>query len=158
MSKFGVSFGGFATTTSILTALKLVTVARVPVEIVEVAGFGAGTVAPADIQHEMTLAAVSAAGAGTGAASPPTPEPMGMNKIDAASSSFLWKMTAEPTTYATVFPVLISFNQRGGMRWAVPQGEGVKVNNANTEKGCGMKVISSAVGTVDGYMHFWEDN
>lgn len=156
MAKYGASFAAFATTTSILTALKLVTVTKVPVEIIEVAGFGSGTVAPADIQHEMTLAAVSAAGAGTGAASPPTPEPMGANKLVAASSSFLWKMTAEPTTYATVFPVLISFNQRGGMRWAVPRGEGVGDVFENTQMHQGWRVRSSAVGTVDGYMHFWE--
>lgn len=156
MSKYGASFASFATTTSVLTALKLVTVTKVPIEIVEVAGFGGGLVAPADIQHSMTLSAVSAAGAGTGAASPPTPEPMGQNKLDAANSSFLWKMTAEPTTYATVFPVLISFNQRGGMRWAVPRGEGVGDVFENTQMHQGWRVQSSAVGTVDGYMHFWE--
>lgn len=156
MAKYGVSFGGFATTTSILTALKLVTVTKVPVEIVEAVMFGSGTVAAADVQHEATLAAVSAAGAGTGAASPPTPEPFGPNKQVAASSSILWKMTAEPTTYATVFPVLLSFNQRGGMRWAVPRGEGVGDIFENTQMHQGWRVRSSAVGTVDGYLHWWE--
>lgn len=156
MAKYGVSFGGFATTTSILTALKLVTATKVPVEIVELAMYGSGTVAPADIQHEATLAAVSAAGAGTGTASPPTPEPFGPNKQAAASSSILWKMTAEPTTYATVFPVLFSFNQRGGMRWAVPRGEGVGSIFENTQMHEGFRIRSSAVGTVDGHMHWWE--
>ena len=75
MPKYGVSFGSFATTTSVLTALKLVTATKVPVEIVEAAMYGGGLVAAADIQHQCTLAAVSAAGAGTGTASPPTPEP-----------------------------------------------------------------------------------
>lgn len=154
--KYGVSFGGFATTTSILTALKLVTVTKAPVEVVEVSMYGAGTVAPADIQHECTLAAVSAAGAGTGAASPPTPEPFGPNKLVASASSILWKMTAEPTTYATVFPVLFSFNQRGGMRWAVPRGEGVGNIFENTQMHLGQRVRSSAVGTVDGHLHWWE--
>jgi hypothetical protein len=156
MPKYGASFGAFATTTSILTALKLVTATKVPVEIVEAAMFGSGTVAPADIQHECTLAAVSAAGAGTGTASPPTPEPFGPNKQQAASSSFLWKMTAEPTTYATVFPVLFSFNQRGGMRWAVPRGEGMGNVFEATQMHIGQRVRSSAVGTVDGHLHFWE--
>lgn len=156
MAKYGVSFGSFATTTSILTALKLVTATKVPVEIVELTGFGGGLVAPADIQHQMTLGAVSAAGAGTGAGSPPTPEPFGPNKQVAASSSILWKMSAEPTTYASVFPVLISFNQRGGMRWAVPRGEGVGSVFENTSMHEGWRVQSSAVGTVDGSMNFWE--
>lgn len=156
MPKYGASFGSFATTTGVLTALKLVTATKVPVEVVELAGFGGGVVAAADIQHQMTGAAVSAAGAGTGAASPPTPEPFGPNKQQAASSSFLWKMTAEPTTYATVFPILISFNQRGGMRWAVPRGEGWGNVFEATQMHLGWRVQSSAVGTVDGYMHFWE--
>lgn len=156
MPKYGVSFGAFATTTSILTALKLVTATKVPVEIVEAAMYGSGTVAPADIQHECTLAAVSAAGAGTGTASPPTPEPFGPNKQQAASSSILWKMTAEPTTYASVFPVLFSFNQRGGMRWAVPRGEGMGNVFEATQMHVGMRVRSSAVGTVDGNLHWWE--
>lgn len=154
--KYGVSFGGFATTTSILTTLKLVTVTKVPVEIVECAMFGSGTVAPADIQHECTLCAVSAAGAGTGTASPPTPEPFGPNKQVAATSTILWKMTAEPTTYATVFPVLFSFNQRGGMRWAVPRGEGMGNVFEATQMHIGQRVRSSAVGTVDGMLNFWE--
>lgn len=155
MPKFGASFASFATTTGVLTALKLVTVTKIPVEVVELAGFGGGLVAPADIQHSMTAAPVSAAGAGTGAASPPTPEPMGANKT-AAASSFLWKMTAEPTTYGSVFPILISFNQRGGMRWAVPKGEGYGNVFENTSMHIGFRVQSSAVGTVDGYLQFWE--
>ena len=105
MAKFGVSWGDFATTTAVITMIKLVSVTKAPVEIVEAAMYGGGTTAPADVQHAATLARVSAAGAGTGTASPPTPEPFG-NTLAAASSTILWKMTAEPTTYATVFPVL----------------------------------------------------
>ena len=156
MAKYGVSFGAFATTTSILTALKLMSATKVPVEIVETAMYGSGTVAPADIQHECTMAAVSAAGAGTGAASPPTGEPFGPNKAAAAAATILWKMTAEPTTYATVFPILFSFNQRGGMRWAVPRGEGMGNVFENTQMHIGQRVRSSAVGTVDGHLHWWE--
>lgn len=155
MAKYGVSFGSFATTTGVLTAMKLVTATKVPVEIVELAMYGGGLVAAADIQHQCTLAAVSAAGAGTGTASPPTPEPM--RKMSPASgSTVLWKMTAEPTTYATVFPILFSFNQRGGMRWAVPQGEGAANQFENTQMHFGQRVQSSAVGTVDGEMQWWE--
>jgi hypothetical protein len=156
VAKYGVSFGGFPTTTSILTALKLVSIAAKPYEVVELGMFGSGSVAPADIQHEATAAFVTAAGAGTGAASPPTPEPMRKSSA-AASCTILWKMTAEPTTYATVFPVLFSFNQRGGMRWAVPQGEGLANQFENTQMHLGLRVRSSAVGTVDGMMNWWEN-
>lgn len=155
MPKYGVSFAGYTTTTGVKTALKLVTIAGKPYEVVELGMFGAGTVAPADIQHSATAAFVSAAGAGTGAASPPTPEPF--NKSSAASShSVLWAMTAEPTTYATVFPVLFSFNQRGGMRWAVPQGEGLKDQFENAQMHLGLRVASSSAGAVDGLMNWWE--
>lgn len=158
MPKYGASFGAFTTpaANAIATTLKLVTATKVPVEIVEAAMFGAGSVAAADIQHECTLAAVSAAGAGTGAASPPTPEPFGPNKQQAASSSFLWKMSAEPTTYATVFPVIFAFNQRGGMRWGVPRGEGMGSVFEATQMHIGQRVRSSAAGSVDGHLHFWE--
>lgn len=155
MPKFGVSAQAYATTTSVRTVIKLVSVTKFPTEVVEIHGYGSGTVAPADIQHAMTGAAVSAAGAGTGAASPPTPEPMGANKT-AAASTVLWAMTVEPTTYATVFPVLFSFNQRGGMRWAVPRGEGFGNTFEQTNMHIGQRIQSSAVGTVDATMQWWE--
>ena len=155
MAKFGCSFGDFATTTSVITMLKLVSATKAPVEIVEAAMYGGGVTAPADIQHTATLAAVTAAGAGTGTASPPTPEPFG-NKLDTAASSILWKMTAEPTTYATVFPVLFAFNQRGGMRWAVPRGEGYSNQFENTQMHTGLRCQSSAAGMVAGHLHWWE--
>lgn len=155
MAKYGVSFQAFATTTAIKTGLKLVSVTKFPWEVVELGMYGAGSVAPADIQHEASWAFVSAAGAGTGAASPPTPEPMSKSS-PAASSTILWAMTAEPTTYATVFPVQFSFNQRGGMRWAVPQGEGLADTFEQTQMHGGWRVRSSAVGSVDGMMNWWE--
>lgn len=155
MPKFGVSWGDFATTTSVITMLKLVTATKVPVEIVELAMYGGGTTAPADIQHTATFAYVSAAGAGTGTASPPTPEKFAQSSA-ASGSTILWKMTVEPTTYATVFPVLSAFNQRGGMRWAVPQGEGLKNQFENTNMHCGWRAQSSTAGAVTGHMHWWE--
>lgn len=155
MAKYGVSFGDFATTTSVITMLKLVTATKVPVEIVELAMYGGGTTAPADIQHTATFAFVSAAGAGTGTASPPTPANFSSGG-PASGSTVLWKMTAEPTTYATVFPVLFAFNQRGGMRWGVPRGEGLFNQFENTNMHCGFRAQSSAAGAVTGHMHWWE--
>ena len=107
---------------------------------------------PADIQHQAQAAFLSNAGAGTSAATP-TPE-----KVDqAGAATALTSKTgfsAEPTTYNTnTFP-LFSFNQRGGMRWAVPQGEGFKTDGGQTALSFGILVISSAVGNVDG-MTMW---
>lgn len=155
MAKFGVSFGDFATSTGVITMLKLVSVTKAPVEVIEAAMYGGGVTTAADVQHTATLARCSAAGAGAGTASPPTPEPFG-NTLAAASSTILWKMTSEPTTYATVFPVLSAFNQRGGMRWGVPRGEGVFNQFENTNMHTGWRAQSSAVGTVTGHLHWWE--
>ena len=135
--------------------IKLVTATKVPVEIVELLMAGGGTTAPADIQHTATGAFVSAAGAGTGTASPPTPEKFSQSSA-VSGSTILWKMTAEPTTYSSVFPVLLSFNQRSGMRWAVPKGEGLMNQFENTNMHFGWRAQSSAIGTVTGHMHWWE--
>jgi len=60
---------------------------------------------------------------------------------------------------AVAVPGLDMGSHRGGMRWAVPQGEGYKITNAGTtEKGATVTVISSAAGNVDGSMHFWQGN
>ena len=156
MPKYGANFDDFATTTAtVITMLKLVSVTKFPVEIVELAMYGGGLTAPADIQHTATFAFVSAAGAGTGTASPPTPERFKQMSL-ASSSTMLWKMTAEPTTYASFFPVVSAFNQRGGMRWAVPQGEGLGNTFEQTNMHSGWRARSSAVGTVTGHMHWWE--
>ena len=69
--------------------------------------------------------------------------------------------TTEPTTITTAnsgHPVSFGFNQRGGMRWAVPQGEGVKYSFSGTEKLWTVQVLSSAAGTVTGTAHFWQGN
>ena len=156
MPKYGISFSAFATTTGLKTASGIFPdAAGENVEIVECTMTGGGTVAAADIQHQASVA--KGTWAATGVSTSTTPQPF-HSGASAAKASCGTAYTTEPTAYTAIPPIMFGFNQRGGMRWAVPQGEGVKVNNANTEKGCGMKVISSAVGTVDGYMHFWEDN
>jgi hypothetical protein len=153
MAKYGASFQAFATTTAIKTLLKITGIAAKPYEIVELGMYGAGSVAPADIQHEASACFVSAAGAGTGTAQ--TAEKMRQSSA-AASSTVLVNLTVEPTTYSAVFPVQFGFNQRGGMRWAVPQGEGMANQFENTSMHAGWRVKSSAVGTVDGMANWWE--
>lgn len=155
MAKFGVSWGDFPTTTSVITMLKLLSVTKAPYEIVEAAMYGGGTTAPADIQHQATLARTTGGTAGTPTAGSPTPEPFG-NSLVAATSTIGWKYTAEPGTYATVFPVLSAFNQRGGMRWGVPRGEGVFNQFENTNLHTGWRCQSSAAGAVAGHLHWWE--
>jgi hypothetical protein len=157
MPKFGVNFGtsvaAFATATTAKTAIRLAPAAKRKVEIVEVRMTGAGTVAPADVQHLCQLVPLSGAGAGTLTAK--TIEPMDQGGAAFAATVGV-NATAEPTAYSAVGPVTFGFNQRGGDRWAVPRGEGFQHDNADTQLNSGVTVTSSVAGAIDGDLHFWE--
>lgn len=155
MGKYGVAFNDFATTTGVKTALGLDANASGEVaELIELIMTGSGIVAAADIQHECVVKMCTFGAAGTPGATP-TPEPFNQ-KSNAAKIAATIEYSAEPTTYGTVFPISWGFNQRGGMRWGVPQGEGVVIQNQDTEHGVGATVQSSAVGSVTGHGHWWE--
>lgn len=153
MPKFWVGFSNFATSTSNKTGVKIIGASAKSMEVVEIGAFGSGVVAPADVQHNVNCGYLTNTGAGTPGASP-TPEPF----LKAGTVSALTAGTAysaESTTYVTNVFQLFSFNQRGGMRWSVPQGEGFKPDNA-TNFSFGWRVISSAVGAIDGNALWWE--
>lgn len=154
MGKYGVFFNAYATTTTAKSALGFhANAAGEKAEIVELTMTGSGSAAAADRQHRAQVAACTFGTAGTGTTI--TAEPF--DKYSNASKILsVGEYSAEPTTVGTVFPVLWGFNQRGGMRWGVPQGEGIKIDNANTDKGIVFQVLSDAAGEVDGYGHFWE--
>lgn len=158
MPKFGISTVDMTTSTSVLTALYLhANAAGEKAEIVELIMTGSGTTAAADTQHRATALHSTAATAGT-AGSNPTPAPAGGSGSSVAANCLAGAVySAEPTTYSTgpAF-VAIGFNQRGGNRWSVPQGEGMNINNAFTDKAVGWRVSSSAAGKIDADIHFWE--
>src|SRR5271169_1416505 len=154
MPKFGGSTQAFATTTALKTAIKLFSVTKKPFEVVEVGAYGAGSVAPADIQHQFSVGFLTAATAGTPGATP-TPE-LFSQRSAAASSTLGTAYSAEPTVYNAVTPLAFAFNQRGGMRWAVPQGEGLMDTFEQTALHVGARVLSSAVGTIDAMITWWE--
>jgi hypothetical protein len=155
MAKYGGNVLAFATTTAQKTAIKLFSVTKFPFEIVEVGMYGAGSVAPADIQHQASLQFLTAATAGTPTS---TPTATAFSQRAPANTSTLGiNYSAEPTVYlANAFPLQFSFNQRGGMRWAVPQGEGLMDTFEQTNMHAGFRVLSSAVGTVDAMIAWWE--
>ena len=125
-------------------------------EVVEVIVTGSGSVAAADIQHRADLVGVTFGA--TGVSTSITPIPFNPS-ASAALGNFGSNYSTEPTTLSAVHPVTFGFNQRGGMRWAVPQGEGFKIANSGaTEKGCVVTTISSAAGNVDATMHLWQGN
>lgn len=153
MAKFGISFQGFVTATSLKTIGKITSIAAKPFEMIEYAMFGAGSVSPADTQHEAQAMFLTAAGAGTSTAQ--TPEKFAQSSA-AASCTAGVNYTVEPTTYNTVSPVQFSFNQRGGFRWSVPLNEGLKDQFENTAMHLGFRVRSHAVGATDFNAMWWE--
>ena len=158
MPKYSIMFASQTTATStksILGAYMLTDSTRQG-EIVECIWTGSGSVAAADIQHRGDLAGVTFGA--TGASTSITPIPWNPSAA-AALGNFGTNYSTEPTALSAVHPVTVGFNQRGGMRWAVPQGEGFKIANSGaTEKGAVMTTISSAAGNCDGTLHFWQGN
>jgi hypothetical protein len=122
-------------------------------ELVEAIMTGDGSVTPADIQHQASLAKTTLAGAGV--STTVTAEPMD-DASNAARTISKVKYSTEGTVVGTVFPVAFGFNQRGGMRWAVPRGEGMFAYQSLTNKGIAFVVLSSAVGTTEGSVQWWE--
>lgn len=154
MGKYGVFFNAFATTTSAKTAVGLnANGAGEEGECIELLMTGSGSAAAADRQHRAQCAKCTFATAGTGTST--TPEPFNENAPAARVAASI-EYSAEPTVVGSVFPILYGFNQRGGMRWAVPQGEGIRFNNDRTNKGLVFQVLSDAAGEVDGHGHWWE--
>lgn len=159
MPKYSIMFASQTTasgaTKSILGAYMLTDNTR-QAEIVECIWTGSGSVAAVDIQHRGDLCGCTFGA--TGASSTITPIPWNPSAA-AALGNYGTNYSGEPTSLSPVHPVTVGFNQRGGMRWAVPQGEGFKIANAGaTEKGAVMTTLSSAIGNVDANMHFWQGN
>ena len=153
VAKYWVGFENFATTTANKTGAKIIGAANKTIEAVEIGAFGTGAAAPADIQHNINCGYLTNATAGTPGASP-TPEPF--EKIGSVSGNTAGvAYSAETTAYVTNVFQLFSFNQRGGMRWSVPQGEGFKPDR-NANFSFAWRVKSSAVGAVDGNLIWWE--
>lgn len=154
MPKYGISTNDFTTTTSLLTVLGIYANATgEQAEVVELIMTGSGSSGAADTQHRAS--AMHWNGTATGVSTTLTPEPF-LDGSLAANCSCGAAYSTEPTVYTSQPHLVFGFNQRGGMRWAVPQGEGIRLNNAFSDKAIGWRVISSAGGKVDATAHFWE--
>ena len=154
MPKFGVDAVAFTSPiTTADTAISITMGAAARAEVVELIMTGSGTTAAADTQHRASSRFCDFTTAGTPGASP-TPELFDSGVAAAAAADTAY--TAEPTNINTVSHVAFGFNQRGGMRWAVPRGEGINVQGGLTEDGLVFTVVSSAAGVVDSCMQWWE--
>jgi hypothetical protein len=154
VGKFAISVAAFTTSTSLTTAMGVgPNAAGETGEVVEVVMTGSGTTTAADTQHRCNGSYLTLAT--TGVSTTATPEPFHQG---ARASQFLagHTYTTEPTSYSAQPSILFGFNQRGGMRWAVPQGEGLVMIGGFDDEGVGIRTISAAAGAVDGHLHFWE--
>lgn len=155
MGKYSVDARNFLTpTTPADTAISITMGAAERAEIVELIMTGAGETAAADTQHTALGVFCDFSTAGTPGSSP-TPELLTQGTAVAGAEADT-AYTAEPTNLNTVAAVTFGFNQRGGMRWAVPRGEGVVSQGGLTEDGFCWQVVSIAAGRVDAMMHWWE--
>ena len=158
MAKYAISFANQTSSTSNKSILGayMVTTATCFGEIVEVIVTGSGSAAAADIQSRAQLVGVTFGATGVSTTITPVPFVTGTT---AAVGNYGSNYSTEPTTTSTVVPVMFGFNQRGGMRWAVPQGEGFKIRaDGGTERGATIQTLASAAGNLDATMHFWLQN
>ena len=156
MPKYSLAYDLYTTTTSLRSVVGayMLTDNTRQAQIVEVIMTGSGATTPADTAHRCSL--VGYTFGATGVSTTSTPIPWNPS-ASAAAGNYGTNYSTEPTTISAMRAVTFGFNQRGGMRWAVPQGEGYNTANAGaTEKGVTVTVISSAAGVVDGSMHFWQ--
>jgi len=153
MGKFSISGINHVTTTGILPVCQATAAAGEEGEIVEMMTTGSGVQAAADTQHDMrgTRNVNGTAGTSTAQTAVEWNENGNVAKL---AGTVLY--TVIPAVLDTIHEVIYSFNQRGGMRWAVPRGDGIRVNGDQTKLAYCMTIISSVAGKVTGNMHWWE--
>ena len=153
MPKFSVDAKDHTTTTGLLPACAITYAAGEAGEIVEMIMTGSGITSAADTQHSARSAHSTATAAGTSTAQTP-------NQFDdrsaASTATGAVLFTVVQSAIDIVHDVSFGFNQRGGMRWAVPRGEGVHVNGDDAKLAFVWDVISTVAGRVDVSMYWWE--
>ena len=160
MPKYAAHVTNFTTSSTSTTMIRIGSISNRRCEVVECIMTGAGATTPADVGHDCQLSFLNAFGTtGWGTASPlPGPTQQFVKSSAASSASVAIRFQKEPTVYDLVFPVYFGFNQRGGQRWSVPQGEGVKVDSGTaTGAGLGQLNQSSASGAANSSLNWWED-
>jgi hypothetical protein len=155
MPKFGVHSAGFSVTTAVKTAIMFWALSNRRAEIIELLATGGGTAAVADtpIQASAAFASTTLVGVGTTRTA---------EKLDGQGAATIGTCTTvdfstEPTTYASVFPVFFGFNTRGGNKFSVPQGEGLKVDSGASNNRLGWRLQGQAAATCDSQGQGWED-
>jgi len=154
MPKYSAGLSDYTTATAVNGAIAWTTAAGEWGEFVELLMTGSGVTAAADTMHRATFdfSDGGTLAIGTGQT------PMLVSGQNGAASAIETEVTitTEQATIQTPPAVDFSFNQRGGMRWAVPRGEGVVLMFDHANEDASFRVISSAIGKVSSMAHWWE--
>ena len=154
MARYSLTFSGFVTSTAAKTLFTIhADTAGDWFEVQEVHLAGAGASSSADTMHRITVQRLDASSAGTSTAQTPVlfdPSSAASKMVGAVNYS------VEPTAYLLKEALTGSFNQRGRWQWQQLKGAGIYVHNAIGGVKLGVKIISSAVGNVDGTI-IWEE-
>jgi hypothetical protein len=164
MPKFGGGVSNFVTTTSVKTALLIWSLGNRRTEVVELLMTGSGLATVADVPHQATACYCSTTltGVGSTGAAPGVAEKMDGQGAATIGSCITTTFTTEPTQYTvsstgTIFPVLFGFNTRGGNKFSVPQGEGLKIDSSATANRLGWRAQGQGAAAVDAEVQAWED-
>jgi len=155
MAKFSAAVNDQTTATSVDGCIAWTTAANEFGEFVELMMTGSGITGAADTMHTATFDFSD--GGTLAAGSAMTPVQWDQNSA-AALIETETTITTEQATIITPPVVTYGFNQRGGMRWAVPRGEGVYLNGNVTNEDASWRCVSSAAGKVNASAHWWEPN
>jgi hypothetical protein len=137
--------------TTVRTALKLAGQSGRQFEVNWIFMGGGAATNPQDFMYQCQVGWISNATIGTpGSVTTPI-------KLDytaqAATNSCGIAYTAEPTAYDSYVVPLFSHNQRGGMIFQVPPGDGF-ISDPASAYGFGVRVLSNTPGNIDASMKF----
>lgn len=153
MGKFLSGFSNSPTSTTAKTFMKIAGQSGKNFEVVYIYMGLAGASGPGDFQHQVNVGWINNATIGTPGS---VTAPIRMSYAGPTSVlSVGVAYTAEPTAYDAFIPPLMGFNQRGGVQFSVPRGEGFITDPASA-MGFGVRVLSNTPGNVDGAIMFWE--
>lgn len=153
MAKFAANIGSMTTAATVDGAIGWTTAVTERGEFVEFIMTGSGSDAAADTQHTATVDFSEGTGAIAG-----TAQTAQLFDQGSAVGTLEVEVTilTEGTTIQTPSVLMFGFNQRGGMRWAVPRGEGVWLSGDEANEDLEFRVVSSAAGLIDATAHWWE--
>jgi len=154
MGKYSATDTSRVTATTVDGVIAFTTATGDEGEIVEVIMTGSGSDAATDVMHRATFDVSEGGTEAIGTVQ--APEPFSQLMAASGMASVEVTITTEQVTIQTPPLLQFGFNARGGMRWAVPRGEGIMLRFDATNEDASLRVLSSAADNVDANVHWWE--